>query len=106
MWLFHSARSSNYDAAHVANAREMLLKHGLRPAIMIDASHGNCGKDDKLMPAVFEEIVRQRAAGDTSIIGAMLESNLVAGARNFPNRSTNSSTAKASPTPASIGRPP
>ncbi len=36
------------------------------------------------MPAVFEEIVRQRAAGDTSIIGAMLESNLVAGAQKFP----------------------
>ena len=36
------------------------------------------------MPAVFEEIVRQRAAGDTSIIGAMLESNLVGGAQKFP----------------------
>ena len=36
------------------------------------------------MPAVFGEILRQRAAGDTSIIGAMLESNLVAGAQKFP----------------------
>lgn len=36
------------------------------------------------MPEVFEEIIRQRAAGDTSIIGAMLESNLVAGAQKFP----------------------
>jgi 3-deoxy-7-phosphoheptulonate synthase len=51
---------------------------------MIDASHGNCRKDHNLMPAVFEEIVRQRAAGDTSIIGAMLESHLVAGAQKFP----------------------
>ena len=74
----------NFDAAHVAEARGMLLKHDLRPAIMIDASHGNCSKDHHLMPAVFEEIVRQRAAGDTSIIGAMLESNLVAGAQKFP----------------------
>jgi len=74
----------NFDAAHVAQAREMLVKHGLRPAIMIDASHGNCQKDHHLMPAVFAEIVRQRDAGDTSIIGAMLESNLVAGAQKFP----------------------
>lgn len=74
----------NYDAQCVAATREMLVKHDLRPAIMIDASHGNCGKDDKLMPAVLEEIVRQRAAGDSSIIGAMLESNLVAGAQKFP----------------------
>jgi 3-deoxy-7-phosphoheptulonate synthase len=74
----------NYDAQSVATARELLVKHGLKPAIMIDASHGNCRKDHNLMPAVFEEIVRQRAAGDTSIIGAMLESNLVAGSQKFP----------------------
>jgi 3-deoxy-7-phosphoheptulonate synthase len=36
------------------------------------------------MPGVFREIVRQRAAGDRSIIGAMLESNLVAGSQPFP----------------------
>ena len=36
------------------------------------------------MPAVFEEIVRQRVAGDSAIIGAMLESNLVEGSQKFP----------------------
>ena len=30
------------------------------------------------------EIVRQRAAGQTAVIGAMLESNLVAGNQKFP----------------------
>ncbi len=74
----------NHDEKSVATTRDLLVKHGLKPAIMIDASHGNCRKDEKLMPAVFEEIVRQRAAGDTSIIGAMLESNLVGGAQKFP----------------------
>ncbi len=74
----------NYDEANVAKTREMLVKNGLRPAIMIDASHGNCAKDHLRMPAVFREIVRQRASGNTSIIGAMLESNLVGGAQKFP----------------------
>lgn len=74
----------NYDAESVATARTALEAAKLPPAIMIDASHANCGKDDKKMPAVFEDIVRQRAAGDTSIIGAMLESNLVAGNQSFP----------------------
>ena len=74
----------NYDAASLASTREQLAAHHLRPAIMIDASHGNCRKDHALMPAVFEDILRQRQAGDTSIIGAMLESNLVAGAQKFP----------------------
>lgn len=74
----------NYDAESIAKARTALEAAKLPPAIMIDASHANCGKDDKKMPAVFEDIVRQRAAGDTSIIGAMLESNLVAGNQSFP----------------------
>lgn len=74
----------NYDEQSVRSTRELLVKSGLKPAIMIDASHGNCRKDERLMPGVFEEIVRQRAAGDTSIIGAMLESNLVGGAQKFP----------------------
>lgn len=74
----------NHDEQSVKKTREMLEKSGLRPAIMIDASHGNCRKDERLMPAVFEEIVRQRAASDTSIIGVMLESNLVGGAQKFP----------------------
>ena len=74
----------NHDERSVKATRELLEKSGLKPAIMIDASHGNCRKDEKLMPAVFEEIVCQRKAGDLSIIGAMLESNLVGGAQKFP----------------------
>ncbi|MES2438665.1 MAG: 3-deoxy-7-phosphoheptulonate synthase [Verrucomicrobiota bacterium] len=74
----------NHDERSVSETRDLLVKSGLKPAIMIDASHGNCRKDHQLMPAVFEEIVRQRKAGDTSIIGAMLESNLVGGAQKFP----------------------
>ncbi len=74
----------NHDERSVAETRELLVKHGLKPAIMIDASHGNCRKDHLLMPAVFEDILRQRTSGETSIIGTMLESNLVAGAQKFP----------------------
>ncbi|BCX48390.1 phospho-2-dehydro-3-deoxyheptonate aldolase [Haloferula helveola] len=74
----------NFDEDSVRKTRETLEAAKLPPAIMIDASHANCGKDDKRMPDVFREIVRQRAAGDTSVIGAMLESNLVAGNQSFP----------------------
>ena len=74
----------NHDAASVATTRALLEKHGLPAVIMIDASHGNCAKDHQLMPGVFEEIVRQRSAGEKSITGAMLESNLVSAAQKFP----------------------
>jgi 3-deoxy-7-phosphoheptulonate synthase len=74
----------NYDADAIKATRETLLKHDLAPGIMVDASHANCGKDCAQMPAVFEKIIGQRAAGDTSVTGAMLESHLVAGNQRFP----------------------
>ncbi len=74
----------NYGADDVAETRAALEAAKLKPAIMIDASHGNCAKDHQRMPQVFREIVRQRAAGEESIIGAMLESNLVGGNQKFP----------------------
>jgi 3-deoxy-7-phosphoheptulonate synthase len=46
---------------------------------MVDASHANCSKDHNKMPGVFESIVQQRCDGNERLIGAMLESNLVAG---------------------------
>ncbi|MCW1887137.1 3-deoxy-7-phosphoheptulonate synthase [Luteolibacter flavescens] len=74
----------NYDAASIAAARTALESAKLPPGLVIDASHANCGKDCEKMPDVFREIVRQRAGGDRAIIGAMLESNLVAGSQTFP----------------------
>ncbi len=74
----------NYGADNVAETEDALDAAGLRHSIMIDASHGNCAKNHTRMPGVFREIVRQRVAGAKSIIGAMLESNLVAGNQKFP----------------------
>lgn len=74
----------NYGADDVEVTTSLLEKNGLFPAVMIDASHANCGKKQEKMPAVFEEIIRQRAAGNNHVVGAMLESNLVAGNQSFP----------------------
>lgn len=74
----------NYAPEDVAKARAALAANGLPTPIMIDASHANCGKDHNKMPAVFENIIDQRASGTLDLIGAMLESNLVAGAQAFP----------------------
>lgn len=74
----------NYSPEDVETTRKALQANGLPDSVMIDASHANCGKDHTRMPVVFREIVAQRAAGNTHLIGAMLESNLVAGAQAFP----------------------
>jgi 3-deoxy-7-phosphoheptulonate synthase len=69
----------NCDAESVAAAISHLKAANLPVAVVIDASHANCGKDHGRMPAVFESIVAQRVAGERAIVGAMLESHLVAG---------------------------
>ena len=77
-------KGPNYSSAHVAEAGNALAKAKLRRAIMIDCSHDNSGKHHEKQPEVMREVMRQIASGDTTIIGAMLESNLHAGNQPFP----------------------
>jgi 3-deoxy-7-phosphoheptulonate synthase len=44
---------------------------------MIDASHGNSGKNADNQPLVVEAVSRQIETGDSRIIGIMVESNLL-----------------------------
>ncbi len=71
----------NHDSASVGSALAALGKNGLAATLMVDASHANCGKDCRKMPATYREILEQRLKGTQGIIGAMLESHLVAGAQ-------------------------
>lgn len=75
---------TNFDPISIANARNRLENAQLMPNLIVDASHANCEKSDIKMPAVFREILRQRTAGDRSIVGIMLESNLISGNQTFP----------------------
>ena len=74
--------SPNHGAAHVASALAALEKAKLPAKIMVDASHANCAKECERMPATFREILAQRSS-NSGVIGAMLESNLVAGAQSL-----------------------
>ena len=73
----------NYSVAHVKEVSDKLIKAGLTPAIMIDCSHANSGKDPSRQPEVFAELVEQSLT-NTHIIGAMLESNINFGSQPFP----------------------
>lgn len=78
------ASGPNYDAAHVGEAERLLEKAGLSRAILVDCSHDNSAKQPERQPEVLRAVLDQVAAGNTSIIGAMLESNLRAGNQPFP----------------------
>jgi 3-deoxy-7-phosphoheptulonate synthase len=69
----------NYDAASVEAASAELARTGAAPGIMIDTSHANSNKKPENQPLVVGDIARQLAGGEARIIGAMIESNLVAG---------------------------
>ncbi|MDD0976172.1 3-deoxy-7-phosphoheptulonate synthase [Pseudomonas fontis] len=72
-------KGPNYDAASIEQARQGLAKGGIAARIMVDCSHANSGKDPLRQPAVFDAVLQQRLAGDRSIVGMMLESNLFEG---------------------------
>ena len=73
----------NYSTTHVKKVSEKLIKAKMTPAIMIDCSHANSGKDPSQQPKVFAELVEQSLT-NPHIIGAMLESNLNFGSQPFP----------------------
>jgi 3-deoxy-7-phosphoheptulonate synthase len=69
----------NYARADVAAALATIAECGLPPRLMVDASHGNSGKDHRRQPVVAESLAGQIAAGEQGIVGVMLESFLEAG---------------------------
>ena len=76
-------KTVNYTADSVAQTAAQMAKSGLPARIMIDCSHANSNKDYTRQPLVCRDVAAQIAAGDRRIIGAMLESNLVAGAQKL-----------------------
>jgi len=69
----------NYSSSHVTKALDLISAAGLPRRIMIDASHGNSGKDHTKQLGVAESLAGQLAGGQHGIAGVMLESFLVAG---------------------------
>ena len=78
------ATGPNYSPTHIARTEELLTKAGLPKAILVDCSHDNSAKQPDRQPEVMRELLAQVTAGNASIMGAMIESNLEAGSQAFP----------------------
>jgi 3-deoxy-7-phosphoheptulonate synthase len=74
----------NYSAADIARTEQLLVAAGLIPSVLVDCSHDNSAKQPERQPEVMRDLLAQIAAGNRSIIGAMIESNLHAGTQAFP----------------------
>lgn len=70
---------TNFDAASVDAVCAQAQKAGVRPQVMIDASHANSAKKPENQPKVIDAVASQIAAGEHRITGVMVESFLEAG---------------------------
>ena len=69
----------NYHSEDIERCEKLLQQNDLPERIMVDCSHDNSNQDYRLQGNVVEEISAQIVAGNKSIFGIMLESNLFSG---------------------------
>jgi 3-deoxy-7-phosphoheptulonate synthase len=78
-----SESGPNFDAPAVAAAAQLLANANLPQRLMIDASHGNSGKDPARQVDVVDAVIRQKRGGDRAIRALMIESHLVGGRQDL-----------------------
>ena len=73
----------NFGAVTIDQAQKQLKAAGVRSQLLVDCSHGNSSKDHTKQAKAFKDVVEQRVAGNTDIIGCMVESNLAPGKQDL-----------------------
>ncbi len=73
----------NYDAASLATASQLLHEANLPSRFVVDCSHANSNKAYDKQSIAWNDVIAQRAAGNDTIVGLMLESNLKAGKQSL-----------------------
>jgi 3-deoxy-7-phosphoheptulonate synthase len=81
--ILRGGKAPNYDAATVDVTCKDVAASGLASRLMIDASHANSSRKPENQVPVCADIGRQIAAGDTRIVGVMVESHLVGGRQDL-----------------------
>lgn len=81
--ILRGGQTPNYDRESVNLACEALKDSGLKEQVMIDFSHANSDKQYERQINVGDDVAGQIAAGDHRIMGAMIESHLVAGRQDW-----------------------
>jgi len=75
----------NYDSVHINLTEQALEKAGAAKNIMVDCSHANSSKNPGLQPKVVDDVSNQITAGNRSIVGLMIESNINEGNQSIPS---------------------
>ncbi|MGB5750319.1 MAG: 3-deoxy-7-phosphoheptulonate synthase [Desulfobacterales bacterium] len=81
--VLRGGQQPNYDPISIEQARLKLIEKNLLENIMVDCSHGNSMKKFQGQAIVWRNVIDQYIAGNDSLIGLMLESNLFEGNQKF-----------------------
>ena len=81
--ILRGGKQTNYSKADVDATCAQLLAAGLHQQVMIDVSHANSSKQHQRQIAVAADVASQVAAGDTRIMGVMIESHLNEGRQDI-----------------------
>jgi 3-deoxy-7-phosphoheptulonate synthase len=78
-------KGPNYSSEHIKEAAKSISKKREFASIMVDCSHGNSQKNHNNQPRVLQDVCTQLAAGERSITGVMIESNINDGRQDVPS---------------------
>jgi 3-deoxy-7-phosphoheptulonate synthase len=78
-----SAAGPNYDRPTVEHTLGRLREGGLPERVIVDASHGNSGKDHRQQAVVVGELAERIGAGERGVVGLMMESFLTGGRQDL-----------------------
>ncbi len=73
----------NYYEETVENAEELFERQGMTASIVVDCSHANSGKKHQRQFRVLRSVLEQRRR-HPSLMGVMIESNLLSGNQKIP----------------------
>lgn len=77
--ILRGGKQPNYDADSVNGALDELAKAELPKKLMVDFSHANSQKQHQRQLDVAKDVAKQISVGNDGIMGAMIESHLIAG---------------------------
>jgi len=81
--VLRGGRQPNYDPISIEQARLKLIGENLHENILVDCSHGNSMKKFQGQAIVWRNVIDQYIAGNDSLIGLMIESNLFEGNQKY-----------------------
>ncbi|ABF14143.1 3-deoxy-7-phosphoheptulonate synthase [Candidatus Palibaumannia cicadellinicola] len=77
--ILRGGNKPNYYPHDIKNCTDQMISAGLSPRLIIDCSHGNSNHDYRRQVDVVQSVIAQIKAGNNSIRGIILESNIYSG---------------------------